>query len=148
MLQFSQFVWALSYSVWDVFNNVFLIDATDRSKISWNQKRLFFALSLFPLSFFATTSLRKKNKETFIVFFCYRQRFKYSTGVNQTCHSCFLKGNRSILLKRLYLFSRDLVFIEIVTKINFIILGSNFNLYINLACLSGCLFVCLFVCIQ
>ena len=26
MLQFSQFVWPLSYSVWDVFNNFLLID--------------------------------------------------------------------------------------------------------------------------
>jgi len=33
MLQFSQFVWTLRYSVWDVFNNFLLIDATDRSKI-------------------------------------------------------------------------------------------------------------------
>ena len=34
MLQFSQFVWPLSYSVCDAFNNFLLIDATDRSKIS------------------------------------------------------------------------------------------------------------------
>ena len=31
MLQFSEFVWALSHSVWDVFNNFLLLDATDRS---------------------------------------------------------------------------------------------------------------------
>ena len=55
MLQFSEFVWALRYSVWDVFNNFFLIDATDRSKISGDQKRFFIALSLYPLSFFANT---------------------------------------------------------------------------------------------
>ena len=55
MLQFSEFVWALSYSVWDVFNNFFLIDATDRSKIISDQKRFFIALSLYPLSFFANT---------------------------------------------------------------------------------------------
>ena len=29
----------ISYSVWDVFNNFLLIDATDRSKISSDQKR-------------------------------------------------------------------------------------------------------------
>ena len=49
MLQFSEFVWALSYSVWDVFNKVLLIDATDRNKISSDQKRFFIALSLYPL---------------------------------------------------------------------------------------------------
>ena len=32
MLQFSQFVWPLSYTVWDVFNKFLLIDATDKSK--------------------------------------------------------------------------------------------------------------------
>ena len=55
MFQFSQFVWELSYSLWDVFNNVLLIDATDRSKISSDQKRFFIALSLDLLSFFANT---------------------------------------------------------------------------------------------
>ena len=55
MLQFSQFVWPLSYSVWDVFNNFLLIDATDKSKISRDQKRFFIALSLYPLSFFVNT---------------------------------------------------------------------------------------------
>ena len=37
------------------FNNFLLIDATDRSKISSDQKRLFFAVILYPLSFFANT---------------------------------------------------------------------------------------------
>ena len=55
MLQFSEFVWALSHSVWDVFNNFLLIDATDRSKIISDQKRFFIALSQYPLSFFANT---------------------------------------------------------------------------------------------
>ena len=54
-LQFSEFVWALSYSVWDVFNNFLLIDATNGSKISGDHKRFFIALSLYPLSFFANT---------------------------------------------------------------------------------------------
>ena len=57
-LQFSQFVWALSYSVWDVFNNFLIIDATDRSKFSGDQKRFFIALSLYPLSFFANTPFK------------------------------------------------------------------------------------------
>ena len=59
MLQLSQFVWALSYSVLVVFNNFLLIDATDRSKISSAQKRFFIALSLYPLSFFANTPFKQ-----------------------------------------------------------------------------------------
>ena len=66
MLQFSEFVWALSYSVWDVFNNFLLIDLTDRSKISSDQKRFFIALSLYPLSFFANTPF---NTISFVIFF-------------------------------------------------------------------------------
>ena len=58
MLQFSQFVWTPCYSVWDVFNNFLLIDATDRSKISSDWKRFFIALSLYPLSFFANTPFK------------------------------------------------------------------------------------------
>jgi len=58
MLQFSEFVWTLGYSVWDVFNNFLLIDARDRSKISSVQKRFFIALSLYPLSFFANTPFK------------------------------------------------------------------------------------------
>ena len=52
MFQLPQFVWALRSSVLEVFNNFLLIDATDGSKISSNQKRFFIALSLYPLSFF------------------------------------------------------------------------------------------------
>ena len=62
MLQFSEFVWALRYSAWDVFNNFLLIDATDRSKIIGDQKRFFIALSLYPLSFFANTPFNKDAK--------------------------------------------------------------------------------------
>ena len=58
MLQFSKFVWALIYSAWNVFNRFLLIDATDRSKISSNQKRFFIALRLYPLSFFANTPFK------------------------------------------------------------------------------------------
>ena len=55
MLQFSHFVWPLSSSVLVVFNKFLLIDATDRSKISSDQKRFFIAISLYPHSFFANT---------------------------------------------------------------------------------------------
>ena len=65
MLQFSQFVWALRPSVWDVFNNFHLIYATDRSQISSDQKRFFIALRQYLLSFFANTpfnSLKNDHK--------------------------------------------------------------------------------------
>ena len=55
MLHLSEFVWTLRSSVLVVFNNFLLRDATDRSKISSDQKRFFNALSLYPLSFFANT---------------------------------------------------------------------------------------------
>ena len=58
MFHLPQFVWALRSSVWDVFVNFLLIDATDRSKISGDQKRFFIALSLYPLSFFANTPFK------------------------------------------------------------------------------------------
>ena len=61
MLQFSEFVWTPCFSVWDVFNNFLLIDATDKSKISSDQKHFFIALSLYPLSFFANTPFNKTN---------------------------------------------------------------------------------------
>ena len=37
--------------VWVIINNFLLIDATDRIKISSDQKGLFFAVCLYPLSF-------------------------------------------------------------------------------------------------
>ena len=43
--------------------NFLLIDPTDRSKISSDQKRLFFAVSLYPLSFFANTPFKEKVKK-------------------------------------------------------------------------------------
>ena len=56
-LQLSEFVWTLRSSAWVVFNNFLLIDATDRRKISSDQKRLFFAVSLYPLSFLLPLSV-------------------------------------------------------------------------------------------
>ena len=41
-----------------VFNKFLLKDATDRSKISSDQTRLFFAQSLDPLSFFANITFK------------------------------------------------------------------------------------------
>ena len=59
MLQLSEFVWTQRSSVWVVLTNFLLIDATDSSKICSDQKRLFFAVSLYPPSFFANTPLKK-----------------------------------------------------------------------------------------
>ena len=58
MLQLSEFVWTLRSSAWVVFNNFLLLDVTDRSKISSDQKRLFFAVSQYLLSFFANTPFK------------------------------------------------------------------------------------------
>ena len=44
------------------FKKFLLIDATDRTKISSGQKRLFFAVSLYPLSFFVNTLFKHENK--------------------------------------------------------------------------------------
>ena len=56
-LKLNWFVYVLRISRF--FYNFLLIDATDRSKISSDQKRLFFAVSLYLLSFFANTPLKK-----------------------------------------------------------------------------------------
>ena len=58
LLQLSEFLWTLPSSTWVVFNNFLLIDATDRNKISSDQKRLFFIVSLNPLWFFANTPFK------------------------------------------------------------------------------------------
>ena len=58
MLHLSEFVRTLRSSVLVVFNNFLLIDATDRSKISSDQKRFFIASSIYPLSFFANTPFK------------------------------------------------------------------------------------------
>ena len=74
MLQLFQFVWTLQSSAQEVFNNFLLIDATVRSKISSNQKRLFFAVSLYPLSFFANTSFKTINELSFLQTLNFLQR--------------------------------------------------------------------------
>ena len=57
MLQLPQFVWTIRSSVIVVFNNLLLIDATNRSKISSDHHRKFFALSLFPYYILRTLPL-------------------------------------------------------------------------------------------
>ena len=52
---------------WEDFNNFLCIDATDRSKISIDQKRFFIALSLYPLSFFANTPFNKVKPKAKVV---------------------------------------------------------------------------------
>ena len=59
MLKLSNIVWMLRSLVWEVFNNFLLIDATDRRKMSSNQKCLFFAVSLH---FLRTLPLKNRNK--------------------------------------------------------------------------------------
>ena len=75
--------------LWDVFNNLLLIDAADRSKISSDQKRFFIALSLYPLSFFANTPF----KATAV---CDRNQFG-NVGSNKTYAYKILKYSDSVL---------------------------------------------------
>ena len=77
MLQFSEFAWPLSYSVC-------LIDATDRSKISGDQKRFFIALSLYPLSFFANTPFKKSLQRN---FYCICAKIIVQKIVRNSAHS-------------------------------------------------------------
>ena len=93
MLQFSEFVWALSNSVWDVFNNFLLIDTTDRSKISSDQKRFFIALSLYSLSFFANLlPLRRRLSQLFC--FSYTTNLSFLFLINPT-PSPIMRGSRN-----------------------------------------------------
>ena len=55
MLHLSEFVWTLCSSVWVVFNNFLLIDATDRSEI------FFIAKAYTPFHFSRTLPLRELN---------------------------------------------------------------------------------------
>ena len=55
MWQLSEFSWTLCSSTWVVFNNFLHKDATDRSNISSDQKRLLFAVSQYPLLYFTNT---------------------------------------------------------------------------------------------
>ena len=52
MLELSEFVWMLRPSALVVFNNFLRLDATDRIKISNDQKRLFLPVSLYPPFYF------------------------------------------------------------------------------------------------
>ena len=61
MMHLSEFLRTLRSSVLVVFNNFLLIDATARSKISSDQKRVLIALSLYPLSFFANTPFKERR---------------------------------------------------------------------------------------
>ena len=56
MLQISEFV--MGVLRYELFLTIFSLDSTDRSKISTDQKRLFFAVSLYPLLFFANTPFK------------------------------------------------------------------------------------------
>ena len=57
ILQLYELLWKLCSSVYIDFKNFLLIGATDRSRINSDQKRSFFAVSLYHLSFFAIHSL-------------------------------------------------------------------------------------------
>ena len=62
----SIYIWSIYicsiHSIWVIFNNFLIKCATDRSTIRSDQKRLFFAIILYPLSFFANTPFKKKDR--------------------------------------------------------------------------------------
>ena len=62
MLHLSEFVRTLRSSVGVVFKNFLHIEATDRDKISSDQKRFLIALSLYPLSFCENTPFNKSQE--------------------------------------------------------------------------------------
>ena len=61
MLQLSEFVWTLRSSVWLVFNNFLLIDATDRSKISSDPLELIFRRKSIPPFIFHEYSFKRQE---------------------------------------------------------------------------------------
>ena len=67
MLQLSEFLWTPRSSVGVFFINFILIDATNRSKTRSDQKPLFFAVSLYPLSFFGNTLFKSTYLWSFLV---------------------------------------------------------------------------------
>ena len=76
------------------FNNLLLKDATDKSKISSDQKRPIFALSLYPLSFFPNTTF--KTLKDFIQDWRLNLTVCYIVWVFQLSVSSFV-GNRVLL---------------------------------------------------
>ncbi len=92
ILQLSEFVWTLRSSVWVVFNNFLLIDATDIRKSS-DQMRLFFAVSLYPFSFFTNTSFTVKFFVVTPKEYFPKQTLFWSIYLNSLClsikHICF-----------------------------------------------------------
>ena len=98
MLQLSEFVWTLRSLVWVVFNNFLLIDATDRSKIGSDQKRLFF---FTPFNFSRILPLNTqgifKRKSSRLLEFKFVDSFKATSNLdliklkNVTQFSHFLK---------------------------------------------------------
>ena len=60
ILQLSEFVWLLRSLVWVAFNKFLLIDATDKSKTSSDQKRIFSQLAYTHFCFSLTLPLMLK----------------------------------------------------------------------------------------
>ena len=103
MLQISEFVWSLRSLAWVVLNNFLLIDATDRSKISSDQKRLFFAVSLYPLLFFANTPFKLNNYTSFMCLKWTLTNFSIITLSSTTCIHC-----RSLPLSEIKVFQKTI----------------------------------------
>ena len=88
---------------WVIFNNFFLIDATDGSKISSDQKRLFFAGSGYPLSFFANTLFNLNSK--FLSLAVYKSlNTKMCTFLKQHLYPLLVQW-----LKKTFFFSKNIL---------------------------------------
>ena len=106
MLQLSEFVWTLLSSVLVDFNHFLLLNSTERSKIISNQKRLFFAVNLYPLSFFANTPFKGTLQEIVSgtpyvlsgITQIFSNRFQYNRWQLRICtlsYSCILTSHVS-----------------------------------------------------
>ena len=70
MLQLPEYVRTQRFLVKVVFNNFLLIDTTDRSKISSNQKRFFHIKPIAPF-IFREHSLQKKENNNIVTYYNY-----------------------------------------------------------------------------
>ena len=83
ILQLSEFVWTVRSSVFKKKQNNFLLrDTTDRSKINSDHHRIFFKVSIYPLSFFVNTPFKVLKLEMEATFQLIHHANK---GLQQMC---------------------------------------------------------------
>jgi len=121
ILQLFEFVWTL--------RSFLLIDATDRSTISSDQKRLFFAVSVYPLSFFANPPydenwsyyflgemLTKLSLDNTMLVYKFLQELQYSLLYSLSWKLRYiLNPDRLIWVSNVHTFDFILLFLDIPT---------------------------------